>query len=170
MRKGHLEVARLLIDRGADTEKAGKYTSTPAAPHAERVFLEAVRLLLDRGAGDANKEKQNNINGHNPLHLACGNGHLGGSNGHLEVARCLLDHGADKEKASKDGNTPLHDACREGHLDVARLLLDCGVDKDVNVADEEGSTPLQNACYKGHVEVARLLLDRGADVGEGVQQ
>ena len=110
--KGHLELARLLIDRGADKEKANNDKNTP--------------LLLDRGA---NTEKANN-DGSTPLLLAC-------DKGHLEVARLLLDRGADVEKAGEDGGTLLLYGARfDGHLEVARLFLDHGADKDA--ADEDG--------------------------------
>jgi len=43
--------------------------------------------------------------------------------GHLEVLRLLLDHGADKDAADEDGYTPLYRACYEGHLEIIKLLL-----------------------------------------------
>ena len=36
--------------------------------------------------------------------------------GHLEVVRCLLEHGADKDKAKKNGVSPLWVAAQNGHL------------------------------------------------------
>jgi len=91
--------------------------------------------------------------GRTPLLIAC-------QEGHLEVARLLIDRGADKEKATNNGNTPLHLACYDGNLEVARLMLDCGADKDA--ADEDGFTPLHDACEEGRLEIIKLLLQRGA--------
>ena len=54
-----------------------------------------------------------------PLHLAC-------RHGHVQVARLLVDHGADPNLLSKAGLTPFHLAARHGHEAVVELLLDKG--------------------------------------------
>ena len=46
--------------------------------------------------------------------------------GKVDVARLLLDKGAEVDRADKDGATPLYIACQQGHVDVARLLLERG--------------------------------------------
>ncbi|CAJ1359821.1 unnamed protein product [Effrenium voratum] len=51
-------------------------------------------------------------------------------NGHLEVVLCLLQAGADKDKADSGGKTPTHDAAARGHQEVVRCLLRAGADKD----------------------------------------
>ena len=73
----------------------------------------AVQKLLDEGA-DPNEVERDEANvgdnwpphcglGRSPLHLACQQGHLqvliACDEGYLEVARLLLDHGADSDKA-----------------------------------------------------------------------
>ena len=86
------------------------------------------------------------------------------------MARLLIDQGADVDKQTKRGNTPLHlaaltngyHALINGHLDVARLLIDKGADVDKQT--KSGKTPLYHASSKGHQDVARLLIDKGADV------
>ena len=47
--------------------------------------------------------------GHTALHWAC-------DAGHMEVARCLLEHGAAPNAQNVDGSTPLHMACACEHL------------------------------------------------------
>ena len=44
--------------------------------------------------------------------------------GYLEVAKCLIDRGADVNKANDVGETPLYQASMNGHLEVVRALLD----------------------------------------------
>ena len=46
--------------------------------------------------------------------------------GHLEVARFLLEAGADKDVANKRGHSALAIATAQGHGEVARLLVEAG--------------------------------------------
>jgi len=82
--------------------------------------------------------------------------------GHVEVARLLMDRGAEVDKKSQGGSTPLKAAAQMGHVEVARLLLDRGANHMAK--NQYGSTPLMEAATMGHVEVARLLIVRGAEV------
>jgi len=126
--------------------------------------FDVVLRLLDNGA-DANtveRDEEKGRIGYWPPHSGVGRTALyfACENGHLEVARLLLDHGADTQQATKSGSTPLHSACEQGHEEVARLLLDRGANKEK--ASIRGCTPLFYACRKDHLPVVRLLLDRGA--------
>ncbi|TRM57323.1 ankyrin repeat-containing domain protein, partial [Schizophyllum amplum] len=58
-----------------------------------------------------------------PLHRAA-------EDGHLELARLLVDHGADIEAQEEEGRTPLHLTAEGGHCEVARFLIDKGADVD----------------------------------------
>jgi ankyrin repeat protein len=42
--------------------------------------------------------------------------------GATEVARILLEFGADANIAAKDGNTPMHKAAQGGHIEVTEIL------------------------------------------------
>ena len=152
---GHLEIARLLLDRGSTAidEKSGQ-GHTPLLRACWRGHLEIARLLLDRGCS-AIDEKDGE--GDTPLLHACWNGHL-------EIARLLLDRGSTAiDEKDGEGDTPLFRACENGHLEIARLLLDRG-STAIDEKDGEGDTPLFLACDRGHLEIARLLLDRGCSV------
>ena len=46
--------------------------------------------------------------------------------GHFEVARLLIAHGADVDKPSNDGSTPVKAARAAGYDDVADLLIGAG--------------------------------------------
>ena len=43
-------------------------------------------------------------------------------NGHVDVARLLIEKGADVAQASNSGHTPLAIAKQKGHAEIARLL------------------------------------------------
>ena len=76
--------------------------------------------------------------------------------------RLLLAAGCDKDKADKDGDTPLHVAAAEGHEEVVRQLLAACFDKDK--ANDGGMTPLFCAAQEGHEGVVRELLSSFCDV------
>ena len=89
-----------------------------------------------------------------PLHLAA-------REGHEDVARVLLGHGADATAQTNYGSTPLHIAAREGREDIARILLEHGA--DLASQRKDGWTPLHVASQWGYEEVTSLLLEHGAD-------
>ena len=148
---GHVEVVRLLLDRGADITAAGSGGETPLYCASWYGHIEVVRLLLDRGADITAADSD----GWTPL--SCASWY-----GHIEIVRLLLDRGADITAANSDGWTPLYCASRNGHIEVVRLLLDRGA--DITAADSDGWTPLYCASWNGLIEIVRLLLDRGADI------
>jgi ankyrin repeat protein len=96
--------------------------------------------------------------------------------GHLEVARALLDGGAKVNETTTYGWTPLLTATNNRHYQLAKLLLERGA--DVNIANKGGWTPLYLATDNRNIEggdypvraadmdsleFIRLLLEKGAD-------
>lgn len=81
----------------------------------------------------------------------------GGTADHLEIARLLLDAGADVN-AHKRGQTALHWAARGGQVEMAELLLERGADVGAKAITPEGeATPLDLAVKAGKEDAARLL-------------
>ena len=56
----------------------------------------------------------------------------------IEVARVLIDAGADVNRQCEHGRTALHMAAAWGHADLAKFLLDSGA--DATLTDQEGMT------------------------------
>ena len=65
------------------------------------------------------------------------------ANQNLELAKFLLDHGADVNARDADGHTPLQFAVNRRDLDMIRLLLDAQADPDTK--DGSGQTPVSIA-------------------------
>ena len=83
-------------------------------------------------------------------------------NNYLEIAKLLIERGADINLADSDGRTPLYRACWNNYLEIARLLIKGNA--DVNLAEKDGETPLHVACWNNNLEIAKLLIERGADI------
>ena len=67
--------------------------------------------------------------GQTPLHKSA-------LHGQLEVARALIEKGADVNAKNKVGQTPLHYSADNGHLEVARTSIQAGSDVLVMVGDK----------------------------------
>ena len=153
-KRGHLEVVRLLLEAGAQTDAhaANRNGATALMIAAENGHLDVMQLLLKAGAD----KDSATAGGATALMLAA-------QNGHSEVVRVLLEAGADKEAATTAepaGQTALFAASLNGHLEVVRLLLEAGADKDAATTD--GQTALFAASLNHDPDVLRLLLEAGA--------
>lgn len=88
--------------------------------------------------------------------------------GHIEVARCLLEHGANPYM-NRWGGTVLHlhaerdDSPDNSSADMLNLLLDHGI--DINQPGPMGETALMLACARDNsAQYVERLLHRGASV------
>jgi len=96
-----------------------------------------------------------NPEGDNPLHIVA-------ANGYNDIARYLIEKGADIHCANKKGNAPIHSAVFKGRLDTVNLLLDLGT--HIETKEDEGDTPLAWASYTGYASIVETLIARGADI------
>ncbi|HYC58101.1 MAG TPA: ankyrin repeat domain-containing protein [Thermoanaerobaculia bacterium] len=109
----HPDLARLLIERGADVHAAAENTNRVAPVHAAAAACdrETMRLLLERGA-DPNAHQQLDFT---PLHGAA-------SRGDVEMAKLLLAHGAERTPKGSNGETPADVARSHGHPEFAEWI------------------------------------------------
>jgi ankyrin repeat protein len=117
--KGHLDIARFLIDKGADLNVQG--TSTALINAAGSGYTELVTLLLEKGA---------NINSLNSAH--CSALMIAAFMGEPETAKILIDKGAKLDITNAAGVTALMMARQKGvykpdkRKEVANLLVAAG--------------------------------------------
>ncbi|XP_062857313.1 ankyrin repeat and EF-hand domain-containing protein 1a [Trichomycterus rosablanca] len=90
-----------------------------------------------------------------PLITAC-------ASGNYEMAKFLLDLGADVNASDQFRWTPLHHACHAGQLDIIKLLVDAGA--SVNSITLGGATPLMRAIESSRPCCVDYLLKAGADI------
>lgn len=152
-RGGYAPVVKRLIERGARVDTQTRTGPTPK-------FSDPKNSKASRGAGIQrggwpDRGIREPIPGaKTPLLYAA-------REGHIEVARLLLDAGAPIEQADADGVTPLLSAVLNEHAELASFLIDRGA--NVNASDWYGQTPLFCAVDVRNLDVSGASRDNGID-------
>ena len=141
---GHKEVAKVLLDGGADPYIETRLRGPPLLRAAMAGKVDVIKVLLNGGT-DPNKP---NSRGHYPLHAAA-------IYGNVDSVTELLDGGADLNKEEPDGNSPLHYAAQHGHKKVVNILLQRGANN--TKANEDGHTPLSLARENEQWKVVEII-------------
>jgi ankyrin repeat protein len=81
--------------------------------------------------------------------------------GQPELARLLMEAGADVNIKSKMYKTPLRVATQSGNLEMVRLLISRGASLD---APGDEFPPAIYALTKGYDEITRVLIEAGTDL------
>jgi ankyrin repeat protein len=162
-RAGNSRTVQLLLEHGADSAEHNDVGVSPILSGAASGDVETVRLLLDAGAkaDDYPKSSQPRAGDivagiRTPLMWAA-------YHNDLQMARLLLEWGADPNRSTYFGN-PLSHACMSDSFQAAELLITRGA--NVNARDAVGEfTPLHWAAgtESPRPELVKLLLANGAD-------
>jgi ankyrin repeat protein len=192
---GHYAIASYLIDRKSDVNRADAQRFTPLFWAVDRRNMEKgangfawlvtedplplIKKLLEAGANPnavVNNTPRSRNRGGSPRIVFANTLMRAVFAGDIEVAKLLLDHGADPNTASSDNESMLQAAAglafihgyhaertSEERVALVKMLLERGA--DVNHADHYGITPLMAAANRGDVPVLKVLIDAGADVG-----
>lgn len=113
--KGHLGVANLLVEKGADKEATAKYAFKPLSMAIDNGHLAVATMLIKRGAAVNGADETGNT----PLHIAC-------KRGNYESVGTLVERGANINATTFDDTTPLHRASAAGSLQIVMFLCDLG--------------------------------------------
>lgn len=168
--EGRVEVARYLLEKGADVN--AKVTQNSSATPLQAAIMieheELALLLLDKDA-DVNEKYPN---GKTVLHKAIENLEIKKRRLYFaksyklknpkKVLEAILDKQVKINEPDGDGKTPLYAACLHGDLEIVQELIKRGA--DVNAFGKYGMPPLFAALYKGNPEIVKLLIEKGADV------
>ncbi|KAL3462774.1 ankyrin repeat-containing domain protein [Aspergillus heterothallicus] len=155
---GHYEIARTLLDLGADVDGSTDSTwseNTPLGIAMIRKHHEIANLLLQHGA---------NINAAaaSSYRATILQEAIGSRN--FELTQHLLKLGADVNAppAESGGKSALQEACRMGDLKLVNLLVCAGADVNGPPASRSGETALSSAVLGGNIDVVLTLLKGGA--------
>ena len=158
------DVARLLLERGADPNARMKNGLTPLHVAAKDGRVEVARVLLKHGANVGTEDNK----GRTPFHAAVDyseqrgwEGNADYASGKLDVVRVLLEHGANACAEDNERRTPLQTAAGSGSVEVVRMLLEHGA--NACAEDSERRTPLHDAAQFQSIEIVRMLLEHGAN-------
>jgi len=150
---GHLELIKLLLDKGASINKTDTQSGWTALHCANRQPA-CVQMLIDRGA----YLEAQNIDGSTPLILAA-------QEGTTEGVRALLKAGANPTAVNKRTHiSALHKAAGSGDWESIKLLLDCGVNPFALAQGSNSGTSFDFAlnCRRQDVDgrnLARMMID-----------
>jgi ankyrin repeat protein len=164
--KDHVEIARLLLDAGAGIDAKTNWGDTPLRWAATLGSSNVAELLLSRGAHGFDldvaaalgklDDVQTMIDSETDPAAVSHALYSAARNGHTEVVKYLLDHGAAIDTKGFFGGTGLHWAAINGHRETVELLIARGA--NLKIRDEQFDSIAEGwAVEGGHDEIAVLL-------------
>ena len=159
------ELAKFLLDHGADADTRDNEASTLLHEISARGSVELVQLLLKHGANIHGKDKR----GRTQLYRLTAD-IFADEEDSFEKIPFLLEHGADVDALDDDLSTPLHLAVHYSGVKAVRPLLEHGA--NIYARDRNGRTPLHESLVNTKAfgrggfsyDFICLLLGHGADV------
>ncbi|XP_062505019.1 ankyrin-3-like [Corticium candelabrum] len=172
------DICSFLLSRGANVTMASIDGHTPLHIAACCHHADICQLLVDHKADVTCVNKE----GDTPLLIALASMHYLHdipavcrpliTNESVNVAdlhgNCAVHIAAKIDAVDRDGNQPLHLACKRGHTSASLFLLSHGA--DVNALNEYGQTPLHTAAggEEDNPELCSNLLKRDAKIDAAV--
>ncbi|MBN9691389.1 MAG: ankyrin repeat domain-containing protein [Verrucomicrobia bacterium] len=150
--KGQCGTAKLLLNARADVNKVSRNSGTPLAVAVGEQQLEMVQLLLEH---DALPDLAGKATGWTPLHVAA-------FEGLFQLAKRLVDCGADVNAKDSGGQTPFMDSTHSPNLETAFFLIDHGA--DLEAAESDGTTCLMWAVMSENAKLVTEVLKHGVNV------
>lgn len=156
---GHLDVCRLLVERGAEVYTNPSNTYPPVILASWKKHQAVVDYFLN--------EIPEKADGTNHLGVTI---NLAGRQGWLDLVRRHIEvDPLGVHYRGWIGDTPLHWPAHNGHIDIVRLLLAHGADPRQHEINWIGGTPLHWGSER-EPEICQLLIDAGAEVNAQVER
>ena len=113
---GRTGTVQLLLDGGADIDRADNMGQTPLFRAVFCGHIDVVQLLIKRGA----QPNIGDTSGYTPLHVTVG--HLTWASS-IKLIILLIEGGADPDRRDDRGHTPIQDARKYHNRDVVSEVL-----------------------------------------------
>ncbi|GGE14905.1 ankyrin repeat domain-containing protein [Sphingobacterium cellulitidis] len=144
---GLTEQVQFMVDQKPDViNELSSHGFYPLGIAAHFGKEDIVRILL-RNRANPNSSSQNGYQVF-PLHSAL-------SNNQNNIAKMLIEAGAEVNVLQSSRISPLHLAAQEGNIDLIIVLLEHGA--NIAQKNELGQTPSDLAAQKGFLEIAEIL-------------
>lgn len=82
--------------------------------------------------------------------------------GDINIAKILIDAGANVNAQDDDGDTPLMKACLIRNKELFKLLIDSKA--NVNIQNNNGNTAVIASCMKNDIEMIKLIIKAGCNL------
>jgi uncharacterized protein len=148
-RKGDIKILKLFLEAGMDVNIHDNGTALTYAVYVNNI--DSVKFLVDNGV-DVNEASYWG----SPLGIAS-------YKDHYKIADLLIKSGANVNKVSRNGMTPLLNAVlMKGRSKIVELLLKNGADPNIE-QEQTKETALIIAAGKGYSDIVKLLIKAGAN-------
>lgn len=184
----HVDIVRLLIGKGSDTNIARQNFVFPLHLAAVAGNEDIIDLLIQNTA----RVDCLNASQETPLHRAaeynqtaaieilllngakidrrdkdnCTPLLIAAAKGHLAAIQCLLQHGADIGAVEKNDKTSIYLATEGNSYEALPALVSHGSKELLDRSDRYGNTPLHIAAKKGYLNIVQFLLDEGGIIDQ----
>ena len=150
-REGHLELVRLILEKGADINYQNDVTGETALIHSSKAgHFEIAQMLVKNGSNTQAKDNT----GEDAVLWGC-------TKGHLDIVKMLMTNNTSPD--SKEKNDCLISASHSRNKELIDFLIN-NYNVNINAIDEHGETALMVATMTGNNEIMRILIDNGANV------
>lgn len=157
--KGKENYVSALLDYGADTELSGEDEWSPIVGAIQMGNLKAVEVLISAGANIGMLD----ASGLTPLHFTGDD--RGYRTNDAEIARLLIEAGADINATTESKYTPLSHAILFDRPEIVEVLISAGADPDI--PSKRGITPLIRIASRhtpSRFMITEALIKAGADL------
>jgi quinoprotein dehydrogenase-associated probable ABC transporter substrate-binding protein len=162
--RDHVPSIEVLLENGADIEEPGPQGFRPLALSIAESKYEAAKALMDGGADVSVASGEDGLT---PLMViaaqtspAEGSRFLPGSTRPSDIAKGLVERGAEVNAQSKNGVTALMIAATHNSAPMIGLLMDAGADPSIK--NKQGLTATDVAEKNGNLEAAQAILVLGS--------
>jgi ankyrin repeat protein len=150
--KGHVEVVKSLIEKGANVNIKNENGTTALNMALSEKKVETADILRAHGA----------ILDSRTVKVISAEMIEAAKFGFLDRIKLFLAAGLDVDTKDKTGATALMVACHSGELEMVKFLLERGA--NVNAKNTRGITALMLSSDMTDIEMMQFLLEKGADV------